>query len=218
MASSLVKNWERKEGTPFGQALRDAVSPPGPLKARIENASRSIQAQVQKLDQVGHRLSEKEKTTFRKVVEAYQNHDQARANVYANEVSEIRKMNHIISQAKLALEAIVLRLTTVQDLGNMVVSLAPAIGVLGAIRTSVGGIIPEAAKEIGEIGEVLNGVLTDAQSGSYSFPTFLASSDEAEQVIKEASALAETSAKERIPDLPTYTAGGYTGTVGQAKE
>ncbi|PSN84325.1 hypothetical protein B9Q01_01170 [Candidatus Marsarchaeota G1 archaeon OSP_D] len=215
MASSLVKNWERKDTPSFGQSLRQAISPPGPLKPRLEAATRSIQTQIQRLEQVSHRLSDKEKATFRKVVEAYQKHDQARATVYANEVSEIRKMNHIVAQSKLALEAIVMRLGTVQDIGDVVVALAPAITVLNTVKASISGIIPEAGKEIGEINDVLNGILMEAQSGAYNFPTIMSSGEDAEQVLKEAAALAETSAREKFPDLPAFTP---AGPASQAKE
>lgn len=213
MASSLVKNWDRRESKTFGETLREAVNPPGPLKPRLESACRAIQAQSQRLDQIGHRLADKEKATFRKVVDAYQKHDQARATVYANEVSEIRKMSQIISQAKLALEAIVMRLDTVQEFGGLVVNLAPAISVLNAVKSSVGGIIPEASREIGEINDVLNGVLMEAQGGAYSFPTIITSGEESEQVMREAQALVETTAKDRLPDLPTFTAPGTASTT-----
>jgi division protein CdvB (Snf7/Vps24/ESCRT-III family) len=205
MASSLVNNWDRRETKTFGQSLREAVSPPGPLKPRLENATRAIQAQSQKLDQISHRLSDKEKATFRKVVDAYQKHDQARATVYANEVSEIRKMSQIISQAKLALEAIVTRISTVVDLGGLVVSLAPAINVLNAVKSGITGLMPEAAREISDINDVLSGIMMEAQGGSYSFATFMSSGEESEQVLKEAAAIAETSTKDRLPDLPSYT-------------
>jgi division protein CdvB (Snf7/Vps24/ESCRT-III family) len=205
MASSLANNWERKNEPGFGDSIRQAISPPGPLKPRLESAYRAIQLQVQKLDQVGHRLSDKERATFRKVVEAYQKHDQARATVYANEVSEIRKMGQIVSQSKLALEAITMRLSTVQDIGDVVVALAPAITTLNAVKAGIAGVIPEAGREIGEINDVLNSVLMEAQNGSIGFSSFMSTGEDSEQVLKEAAALAETSAREKFPDLPTFS-------------
>ncbi|MEM3794497.1 MAG: Snf7 family protein [Thermoprotei archaeon] len=213
MASSLVKNWDRSESRGVGQSLREAVNPPGPLKPRLDAAVRAIQNQIQRLDQMSHKLADKERATFRKVVDAYQKHDQARATVYANEVSEVRKINQIISQAKLALEAIAMRIDTVEELGGLLYNLAPAISVLNAVKHSVGGIMPEAVKEIGDISDVLNSILVEAQTGAYSFPTVMSNGEDAEQVLKEAAALAETTTKEKLPDLPTFTAPGTASTT-----
>jgi division protein CdvB (Snf7/Vps24/ESCRT-III family) len=213
MASSLVKNWDRSESRSVGQSFREAINPPGPLKPRLDAAVRAIQNQVQRLDQMGHKLADKERATFRKVVDAYQKHDQARATVYANEVSEIRKINQIISQAKLALEAIAMRIDTVEELGGLIYNLAPAISVLNAVKHSIGGIMPEAVREIGDISDVLNGILVEAQTGAYSFPTVMSSGEDTELVLKEAAALAETTTKEKLPDLPTFTAPGTASTT-----
>jgi hypothetical protein len=55
----------------------------------------------------------------------------------------------------------------------------------------------------------------EAQSGAYNFPTIMSSGEDAEQVLKEAAALAETSAREKFPDLPAFTP---AGPASQAKE
>ena len=45
-----------------------------------------------------------------------QKNDDTRASMLANELSEVRKMNNVVTQAKLALEQLNLRLSTVQEL------------------------------------------------------------------------------------------------------
>jgi division protein CdvB (Snf7/Vps24/ESCRT-III family) len=48
-----------------------------------------------------------------------QKHDTEHANVYANELAEVRKMIKTVTSSKLALEQIVLRLNTITELGDM---------------------------------------------------------------------------------------------------
>lgn len=131
LSERFSKKWEtRREEQPFTDRVKEAVKPPGPLKPRLDFAVRRIELQVQKLDQATDRFGQRDKTIFARIVDAYTKHDTARANVFANELAEIRKMEKLIINARLALEQIVLRLRTVSELGDVVSTLGPAVGVL----------------------------------------------------------------------------------------
>ncbi|MGD0204036.1 MAG: hypothetical protein ABSC20_09065, partial [Candidatus Bathyarchaeia archaeon] len=120
MSERFTKKWESKrEDEPFSNRIKDAVKPPGPLKPRLDFAVRRIDLQVQKLDQATDRFSQRDKAIFARIVDAYAKHDSARANVFANELAEVRKMSKLIMNAKLALEQITLRLRTVSELGDV---------------------------------------------------------------------------------------------------
>ena len=121
MSERFARKWETKrEETPFTNRIKEAVKPPGPLKPRLDFAVRRIDLQVQKLDQATERFTQRDKAIFTKIVDAYTKHDSARANVFANELAEVRKMSKLIMNAKLALEQITLRLRTVSELGDVV--------------------------------------------------------------------------------------------------
>ena len=119
----------------MGTRIKEAVRPSGPLKPRLDFAIRRIELQIQRLDQAGERFTERDKSIFVRIVEAYTKHDMPRANVFANELAEVRKMEKMIMHARLALEQIVLRLKTVSELGDIVTTLAPAVSVLRTVRT-----------------------------------------------------------------------------------
>ena len=104
MSDRFSKKWEsRREEQPLTKRMQEAVRPPGPLKPRLDFAVRRIELQVQKLDQATERFSQRDKTIFARIVDAYTKHDTARANVFANELAEIRKMERLIINARLAL-------------------------------------------------------------------------------------------------------------------
>ncbi|MCX8191855.1 MAG: Snf7 family protein, partial [Nitrososphaerales archaeon] len=177
--------------------------PAGPLKPRLEQAIRSIQIQITKLEAVSSKLKDRDSKIFNKVVAAITKHDMAHASIYANELAELRKMHKIVTQAKLALEQIVLRLNTVQELGDIVVTLTPAMSVIKSVKAGLTSILPEAEREIGEISGLLSSVLVDAgQIGGYTI-NFEAANEDAEKILNEASAIAEQRMKEKFPDLPT---------------
>ncbi len=203
MSEKFAKRWEDRDvGTPITTKVKEAVRPPGPLKPRLNFAIRRIELQVQRLEQATDRFSERDKSIFARIVEAYTKHDMPRANVFANELAEIRKMERMMMHARLALEQIVLRLKTVSELGDVVGTLAPAVGVLRGIRSGMANIFPEAEKELGQIGTMLSGIIIDAGQSSGLTINFEAANEDAQKILTEAATVAEKRIKEKLPDLP----------------
>ena len=203
MSEKFAKKWgEREIETPFATKVKEAVRPPGPLKPRLDFAIRRIELQIQRLDQATDRFSERDKSIFARIVEAYSRHDMPRANVFANELAEIRKMEKMIMHARLALEQIVLRLKTVSELGDVVSTLAPAVGVLRGIRTGMASVLPEAEKELGQIGTMLSGIIIDAGQSTGLTINFEAANEDAQKILTEAASVAEQRIKEKFPELP----------------
>jgi division protein CdvB (Snf7/Vps24/ESCRT-III family) len=189
MSERFAKRWEEAPNQqPFATRIKESLRPPGPLKPRLDMAIRRIELQVQRLDQASERFSERDKKIFAKIVEAYTKHDMARANVFANELAEIRKMEQMLMHGRLALEQIVLRLRTVSELGDIVTTLAPAVGVL---------------RELGQIGNLLNGIMIDAGQSTGLTINFESANEDAQKILAEASSVAEQRIKEKFPELPT---------------
>jgi len=151
LSERFAKKWEtRRDEQPLTDRIKFAVRPPGPLKPRLDFAVRRIELQVQKLDQASDRFSQRDKTIFARIVDAYTKHDSSRANVFATELAEIRKMERLIINARLALEQIVLRLRTVSELGDVVSTLGPAVGVLRSVRAGLVSVSPKQKTSLGK--------------------------------------------------------------------
>ena len=216
MSERFSKKWDTKrDDTPFTKRLQDAVKPPGPLKPRLDFAVRRIELQVQKLDQATERFGQRDKTIFARIVDAYTKHDTSRANVFANELAEIRKMERLIINARLALEQIVLRLRTVSELGDVVSTLGPAVSVLRSVRTGLVRVFPEAENELGEIGDILSGIVLEAGQTSGTTLSFDSLNEGASQILNEAATVAEQRVKEKFPDLPPGIPGLPTTALGE---
>jgi len=203
LSERFAKKWETKrDEQPFANKIREAVKPPGPRRPRLDFAVRRIELQVQKLDQATDRFGQRDKTIFARIVDAYSKHDTSRANVFANELAEIRKMEKLIMNARLALEQIVLRLRTVSELGDVVSTLGPAVGVLRSVRAGLVSVFPEAENELGEIGNMLSGIMIEAGQGSGMTLNFDAVNEDASKILNEAATVAEQRIKEKFPELP----------------
>ncbi|MDA4134099.1 MAG: Snf7 family protein [Thaumarchaeota archaeon] len=201
--SQFSANWDdKKKGPGLGVRLRGSVNQGTPLKPRLDQANREIQGVIGRLDSTMAKLREKDAALFNKIVAATQKHDSARASVYANELGELRKMNRMVTQSRLALEQINLRLNTISDMGDIITTLAPATSILSGMRQSLSGLVPEAESGMSEISSLLGGILVDAGSVSGSSIDFGVANEEAESVLLEAAAVAESRMERSFPDIP----------------
>jgi division protein CdvB (Snf7/Vps24/ESCRT-III family) len=204
LSQKFSKKWGEKEEqqASFGKKVKKAFHPATPLKPQLDYAVKRMEAQIQRMDQTGDRFLERDKSMFAKIVEAYSRHDLQHANVLANELAEIRKMEKTVINARLALEQIALRLRTVTELSGMVSTLAPAVGVLRNIRTAISGVLPYAGKELEQIGTILGGIVMDAGQTTGLSLNFEASNSDAQKILTEAATIAEQRIKEKFPELP----------------
>jgi division protein CdvB (Snf7/Vps24/ESCRT-III family) len=130
-------------------------------------------------------------------------HDEQRANIFASELAEIRKMEKMILHARLALEQIVLRLRTITELGDIAVTLTPVIGVIHGVRDGMAVVSPQAERELGEIGNLLSGIVVDAGQVTGTTLNFETINEDSKRILSEAAVVAEQRMKDKFPDLPS---------------
>jgi division protein CdvB (Snf7/Vps24/ESCRT-III family) len=204
MSERFSKKWESNRSQPsFTEGLRTCVTPQVPLKQQLDYAVRKLNLQVNKLDQASERFNQKDRSMFAKLVDAYSKHDTQRANIYANELAEVRKMAKLIMNARLALDQVTLRIQTCTELGDVVANLGPAIGVLRTVGSCMSGVLPEAENELGEIGNMLSGLMFDAGLNSGTSMNFDTVSEDASKILNEAATVAEQKVSQNFPELPT---------------
>jgi division protein CdvB (Snf7/Vps24/ESCRT-III family) len=199
------KKWNNNaQSESIRDKLREVTQSQTPLKPRIEEAQRKLQIQISKLDAISSKMQEKDKVIFNRIVNAMQNHDSHYAKVLSGELSQIRRTNKMVNSAKLAFEQIQLRLNTMTELGDVVVTLSPAMSVIKGIQSGLKTMLPEADQSFGQISELLGGIM----SGSSQIPTAeigsrdLTFSEEAIKIMEEASAIVEEDTRDKFPDLP----------------
>jgi division protein CdvB (Snf7/Vps24/ESCRT-III family) len=203
MSERFAKKWEaKKEGESFTTALKETVQPAPPLKPRLEFATRKLDLQISKLDQANERFTQKDRTLFAKLVDSYTKHDQAHANIYATELAELRKMSKLIMNARLALDQVALRIRTVSELGDVVATLGPCVGVLRSISSGLGGVLPEAEGELCDIGNMLSGLMFEAGASGGMSLNFDNVNEDASKILSEAAIVAEQKVSANFPDLP----------------
>ena len=197
------KTWTRPESVGISEKLRETVKPQGALKPRIESAVNKLQGQISKMDSMLGKLRERDAQLFKRIVAAMQHHDAATSRVLSNELAEIRKVTKMLGNARMALEQVQLRLTTIHDLGDAMVAIAPAMSTMKGLKSSLGRFMPEADSELNAMTQTLNGLMMDSLAGGDFSVDTDASNEETERILQEASAVAEQQIGDRFPSVPS---------------
>jgi division protein CdvB (Snf7/Vps24/ESCRT-III family) len=206
--TSFSSSWVKDNKPPISEIIKQNVGQSQPLKPRIELAKKKIQIQNQKLETILEKLRSKERSLFNQTVYALQKHDIQQGKMISNEIAQVRRTTKMISQFKIALEQIQLRLESTIDLGDVMVAIGPAMGALTKVRTGIGGIMPEVDRELGEINGVFSDIMMSAGSLGHTSFAFDASGEEVEGILAEAGAVAEQRMTDSFPDVPI---GSYSG-------
>ena len=197
------KTWTRPESVGISEKLRETVKPQGALKPRIEQAVNKLQGQISKMDSMLSKLRERDAQLFKRIVAAMQHHDAATSRVLSNELAEIRKVSKMLGNARMALEQVQLRLTTIHDLGDAMVAIAPAMSTMKGLKSSLGRFMPEADSELNAMTQTLNGLMMDSLAGGDFNVDTDASNEETVRILQEASAVAEQQIGDRFPSVPS---------------
>lgn len=194
------RKWEKPYKKPIRETIKEAITPNEPLKSRMEIARKTLDAQIIKLEKSILKLKERETNVFKRTVEAVQKNDKKQSSLNSNELVEIKKAIKMASQTKMALDQISLRISSVENLGDVASSLSPAISVLRNASSSFGSIFPAASREFDEVSGLLNEIMDG--SGKINSTQFSEqSTEEVEKIIKEATVIAEQKTSEKFPSI-----------------
>jgi len=171
----------------FQDALREAVA--------------MLKIQEQNLDRIYHRIKMRDEQLFKEVEKALVERDNSRAQVYANEVAQVRKMGKIILSNRLALERVILRLEDTIDFKETLKILGPVVNVVNRVGNEIRNVAPQVADSLRQVEDMMNRVLIQAGEVT-GYETYIAPDSEADQILKEASILASQKMKSSFPEIP----------------
>lgn len=208
MGNRFVDRWRAKEKEPsVASKIVNIGKPQESLKNQIVVVTQRLDAQTRSLDAAVKRFEMRDAEIFNRVVRAMEARDQARANILATELGEIRKVEKMLNHASLALQSVSMRLSTVSELGDVVAALSPARAVLSSVRGEMCNIFPEASAELGNIGNLLGEICVSTSNQSTPMPVDIrAANEEALKILEEAEVAAEVRLKDRLPEIDDASA------------
>ena len=199
----ISNSWNKVGGESISQKVIGKVKPDEPLKNKIDFAQKKLQFQISKLDSINEKLKKKHDTIFEKIVNAQRNNKTSYAQAYAGELAQVRKMKNMVGGAKLSMEQIKLRLDTVSELGDVVVTLSPCMSIIKGLSPSLSGIMPEANASMQDLSQVLGDVMagSSVETGD-AFNVGNETNADTLAILEEAHGVIAGQTKSTIPDVP----------------
>lgn len=202
MVKRFVDRWKSKEKEEtLVSKIANVGKPQENIKQQITEVTQRLDVQTKMLDAAVTRFQNRDAEIFNRVVKAMANREEARANILATELSEIRKVEKMLSHASLALQSVSMRLSTVSEMGDLVAVLSPAKGLLNNIRTEMCSIMPEASQELGNIGNLLGEIVTTTNQGTDIPMNSTAANEDALQILQEAEVAAAKQIEQKFPEV-----------------
>lgn len=199
----ISNSWNKTEGESISQRVMGRVKPDAPLKNKIEFAQRKLQFQISKLETITEKLQKKHDGMFEKVVNAQKARNMAYAQAYAAELVQVRKMKDMVKGAKLSMEQIQLRLNTVSELGDVVVTLSPCMSIIKGLSPSLSGLMPEANASMQDLSQILGDVMSGSSiEGADMLNIGNHQSADSLAILEEAHSVIAGQTKQSIPDIP----------------
>ena len=187
------------------ERIRESLKSQKPLKPTMESAKNRLGIQTQKLDTLLEKLKSKDRALFNQIVTHLQNHDSQQSKMLSNELSQVRRTIKTISQLKMSLEQVHMRLESTIDIGDALTALKPAVGTLSKVKTGLSGLMPNVDVELGEINDVFSDIMVNANSTSDIGFALNPSGGDMTNILAEASMVAEQRVTDNFPDVPMGT-------------
>jgi division protein CdvB (Snf7/Vps24/ESCRT-III family) len=202
MVKGFGDRWRAKEKEEsVVSKIKNVTKPSVSLKEQITTVTQRLDSQTRTLDAAVQRFQNRDAELFQRIVTATANHDTARANILATELSEVRKVETMLSHASLALQSVSMRLSTVSEMGDIVTVLSPARSLLNGIRTEMCGIMPEASQELGSIGSLLGDICISTNQGTEMEVGSTSATPEAMAILQEAQTAVQMKLEEQLPEI-----------------
>ena len=198
----IAKNWREVKNGILSQKFLDRVRPEARLKNKMYDAGKKMESQILRLEQTQTKLKQNHEHVFKKIVNAKLIRNESRARTYAIELQEIIKAENKIAEAKLAMEQIKLRLNTVSELGDIVVTLSPCMSLIKGLAPSISSLMPQMHTSMEDLSNMFGDMLTNSSLPQESITPIDQGNAEAEAILQEAHDVIENKTKTAMPEPP----------------
>ena len=195
-----------KNNEKLSHAFMGRVKPDAPLKNRLDIAQKKLQLQITKLAEIDTKLQQRNNIIFNKIVSAKKSNNETYAKMNANELAEIRKHQNMIGNAKLSMEQIQIRLNTVSELGDVVVTLSPCMSLIKGLSSSLGGMMPTVSESMQDLSTMLGDIVTGSSiTHDGTLGQIETNNSDAMSILEEAQLIVEGQTRQTMPEPPSTT-------------
>src|SRR5215212_6003049 len=163
--TNWTKNKKNRVDDTNKKLIEDLI-PNSHVKPRIESVMNDTQLQISKLDVKISKIKEREETLFNKVIDAMKSHDIAHTKIWSVQLARLRKNQLTLNQARIALEQVSMRISTIHVLSEIMETLEPAMSPVKGLKSDFEISVPSTYTELNYMQMLTNSILSDSNQNN----------------------------------------------------
>ena len=173
------------------------------FKSDIVNASLVVNNQLTRLRMLDKKFTAMDTDLRHQMVVNIKSGNNARAKAFANELSNIRRVQRTTQNMSLALEVVVIRFSTINEFTMILETINPTIEMIKDIQKDVSKAVPTANEVLSEMTSMTSDVLVNSNISSDVDKISTPVSTDALSILNEVEGILEDEAKAKLPEVPT---------------
>ncbi|HJS68250.1 MAG TPA: Snf7 family protein [Nitrososphaera sp.] len=170
--------------------------------SQITAATGVVYNQLTRLNMLDRKFASTEVYYLQQITSNIKSGNNARAKILATELSNVRRLRRTTQHTGLALEAIVIRFSTINEFAAVLDAIDPTIEMIKGIQSELSRSIPAANEAFSEVSTVTTDVLLYANIKAEARISTPVDAD-ALSILNEIEGVLEDEAKAKLPEVPT---------------
>lgn len=169
--------------------------------SQISNATTVVHGQLGRLKVLDGRFANMEALFLEQIVSNIKTGNNTRAKIIASELSNVKRIRRTTQHTSLALEAIVIRFSTINEFATILDTINPTIEMIRGIQSEITKAIPAANQVFSDVSSMTTDVLLNANIRSEARISTPMDAD-ALLILNEIEGALESEAKAKLPEVP----------------
>jgi division protein CdvB (Snf7/Vps24/ESCRT-III family) len=169
---------------------------------QITTATGVVYNQLTRLKMLDRKFASTEAYYLEQITSNIKSGNNARAKILAMELTNVRRLRRTTQHTGLALEAVVIRFSTINEFALILDTIDPTIDMIKGIQSELSKAIPAASEALSEVSTVTSDVLINANIKADARISTPVDAD-ALSILNEIEGVLESEAKAKLPEVPT---------------
>jgi len=169
--------------------------------SQITNATGVVYNQLMRLKTLDQKFAKTEAYYLEQIASNIKSGNNARAKILAMELTNVRRLRRTTQHTGLALEAVVIRFSTINEFAEILDTIEPTVDMIKGIQSELSKAIPAAGQTLSEVSEITSDVLINANIKAEARITTPVDQD-ALSILNEIEGVLESEAKAKLPEVP----------------
>lgn len=170
--------------------------------SQITTATGVVYNQLGRLTMLEKKLASIEAYYFQQITSNIKSGNNGRAKMLATELTNLRRLRRTTQHTGIALEAIVIRFSTINEFAMILDTIDPTIEMIKGIQTELSKAIPAASVALSEVSTLTTDVLLSANVNADARISTPVDAD-ALSILNEIEGMLENEAKAKLPEVPS---------------